>query len=346
MLKDAKEKYLVVRTHGLASHLIDPNEIRSWVFIEDEKALFDKLSPTEYAGFFEGPGDLLDVAKIEEASIRVNSIRARRIISLSRGTRIESLILTFMSKYDVENLRRIIFSLLYGRKEEELRLLPVRFGTLDIDKLSKAQNFENLIDMIDDRKMRNMISSWLSSEREVAELDLLVDRYYLDRMLEHLKELKVGKQSPIYQLIYSYAENYFLRTILKSKYLRINSNIISRAFAKLPFKRIMSISEKTGDLNEFLDELVNLSPYRSVSVEIRNAIKDVGEPWVIEHVIGKRTYLDALRISLKGSMTIAYILMYLVASEWESQSIKTVLLGRMSGVNPEILYNLLSPPSS
>ncbi len=345
MLRGAKEKYLVVRTHGLTSHLIDPSEIRSWVFIEDEKALFDKISATEYAGFFEGSEDLLDVVKIEEASIRVNSIRARRIMSLSRGTRIESLVLAFMSKYDIENLRRIIFSLLYGRKEQELRLLPVRFGTLDIDKLSKAQSFENLLDMIEDRKVSNIISSWLSSERDVAELDLLMDRYYLDKMLGHLKELKVGKQSPVYQLVYSYTENFFLRTILKSKYLQINKNIISRAFAKLPFKRILSISEKVEDLNSFLDELVNLAPYRSVSIEIRDAIKDVGEPWVIEHVIGKKTYLDALRISLKGSMTIAYILMYLITSEWESQSIKTVLLGRMSGVNPEILYNLLSPPT-
>ncbi len=344
MLKDPKEKYLVVRTHGLASHLIDPNEIRSWAFIENEKTLFDKLSPTEYAGFFEGPEDLLDVMKIEEASIGVNSIRARRIISLLRGTRVENLVLTFMSKYDLENLRRIIFLLLYGRKEK-LRLLPIRFGTLDIDRLSKVQNFENLVDMIDNRKVRDLISSWLSSEREAAELDLLVDRYYLDKMFGHLKELKVGKQSPIYQLVCSYAENYFLRIMLKSKYLRIDKSIISRAFTRLPFRRIMFIYEKTEDLNDFLDELVNLSPYRLVSIEIKNAIKDVGEPWVIEHAIEKKTYSDALRISLRGSMTIAYVLMYLIASEWESQSIKTVLLGRMSGVNPEVLYDLLSPPS-
>lgn len=345
MLKRAKEKYLVVRTHGLKSHLIDPEDIRSWVFIEDERSLFEKLSPTTYGSFFEGPEDLLDVAKIEEACIRVNSIRARGIISISRGTRIEGLVTTFMSKYDIENLRRIIFSLLYGRRGEELRLLPVRLGVIDVEKLAKAQSFEDLLEMIDDRKLRNLLSSWLSGDRDVTEIDLALDRYYLDRLLGHLKEVKAGKRSPIYQIVYSYAEGVFLRMLLKAKYLKVNKEVISKVFSKLPFRRLLLISDKTEDLPEFLDELVNLAPYRSLSVEIRDAIREVGEPWVIEHVVGKKTYMDSLRISFKGSMTIAYILMYLIASEWESQSIKTVLLGRMSGVNPEVLYSLLAPPS-
>jgi len=132
---------------------------------------------------------------------------------------------------------------------------------------------------------------------------------------------------------------------LKAKYLEVDREILSKVFHKIPFKRLLRISDKTGTLPEFLDELINLPPYKALSVEIRNALKEVGEPWVIEHVIGKRAYMDALRISLKGSMTLAYLIMYLVASEWESQSIKTVLLGRASKVDPEVLYNLLAPPS-
>ncbi len=345
MLKRAKEKYLVVRTHGLKSHLIDPEDIRSWVFVESDESLFEKLSPTLYGSFFEGPEDLSNVAKVEDVCIKVNSFRARRIISLSRGTRIEGLITTFMSKYDIENLRRIVFSLLFGRKMEELRLLPVRFGVIDVDKLSKARRFEDLLEMLDDKRLKRLLSTWLSGSREVTEIDLALDRYYIDKLFSHLKDIKAGKQSPIYQIVYSYAENVFLRTLLKAKYLEVDRELLSKAFHRIPFKRLLAISEKTETLPEFLDELVNLSPYKALSVEIREALREVGEPWVIEHVIGKRTYTDALRISLKGSMTLAYIIMYLVTSEWESQSIKTVLLGRASKVNPEVLYSLLAPPS-
>ncbi len=346
MLKGAKRKYLVVRTHGLASHLVDPEDIRSWVFLDDERALFDKLAPTSYGSFFEGPEDLLDVSKIEEACLRVNSIRARRLISFSRGTPIEGLVRVFMSKYDIENLRRIIFSLLFGGRREELRLLPVEYYTIDVGKLSKADRFETLLEMLEDRTLVKLLSSWLSSsERDVTEIDLSLDRYYMDRLSSQLKMMKAGRRSPISLLLYSYMENMLLKDLLKAKYLGIRKEVLMKVFSRLPFKKLLDIAEKADKLDEFLDELVNLAPYRSISVEISRAMKEIGEPWVIEHVIAKRTYVDSLRIALKGSMTEAYILMYLISSEWESQSIKTVLLGRMSGVKPEILYNLLAPPT-
>ncbi len=345
MLKGAKRKYLVVRTHGLASHLTDPEDIRSWVFLEDERALFDKLSPTAYGSFFEGPEDLLDVSRVEEACLRVNSIRARRLISLSRGTPIEGLIRTFMSKYDIENLRRIVFSLLFGGRGKELRLLPVEHYVIDVEKLSKADRFETLLEMLEDRGLVRLLSSWLSSsERDVTEVDLALDRYYMGRLEAQLKTMKAGKRSPLSLLLYSYMENMLLRDLLKAKYLGVKKDVLTKIFSKLPFRKLLYIATKTDSLNEFLDELVNLAPYRPVSIEIERAMKQIGEPWVIEHVLTKKTYIDSLRIALKGSMTEAYILMYLIGSEWESQSIKTVLLGRMSGVSPEVLYELLAPP--
>jgi vacuolar-type H+-ATPase subunit C/Vma6 len=42
-------------------------------------------------------------------------------------------------------------------------------------------------------------------------------------------------------------------------------------------------------------------------------------------------------------MSEAYILSYLISSEWESQSLRTVLFGRISGVSKDTLYQLLSP---
>ncbi len=346
MLKGAKRKYLVVRTHGLASHLVDPEDVRSWVFLEDERALFDKLSPTAYGSFFEGPEDLLDVSKVEEACLRVNSIRARRLISLSRGTPIEGLIRIFMSKYDIENLRRIVFSLLFGGRREELRLLPVEYYVMDVEKLSKADRFETLLEMLEDKGLVRLLSSWLSSsERDVTEIDLALDRYYMDRLEAQLKAMKAGRRSPTSLLLHSYMENMFLKDLLKAKYLGVRNDVLTKVFSRLPFRKLLETATKTENLDEFLDELVNLAPYRPVSIEIGRAIKEVGEPWVIEHVVAKKTYIDSLRIALKGPMTEAYILMYLISSEWESQSIKTVLLGRMSGVSPEVLYNLLAPPT-
>ncbi len=346
MLKGAKKKYLIVRTHGLASHLIDPEDIRSWVFVEDRRSLFDQLAPTTYGNFFEGAEDLLDVEKIEEACLRVNSIRVRALLSLSRGTLIEDLIRAFMSKYDIENLRRIVFSLLYGRRRAELRLLPMEPYLLDVEKLSKADSFENLLEMIGDRALAKLLSDWLSTEeRDVTVLDLLFDRYYVKKLFESMKAMKISKRSAAGFLLNSYVENMILGTLLKAKYLETPNDVILRAFSKLPFRKLLTAVEKSKNLKGFLDELVNIAPYKTVSIEIDKAMKEVGEPWVIEHVIAKRAYTSSLRISLRGSMSEAYILMYLISSEWESQSIKTVLLGKVSGVNPDVLYSLLAPPT-
>ncbi len=341
MLRNAKIKYLIVRTHGLSSHLIDPSEMRSWVFIDDNRVLFDKISQTPYGGFFEKPEDLSDPIKIEEATMRVNFIRANKLISLSRGSYIETILRTYMSKYDLENIRRIVFSRLFGRGLERVSLLPQEGYLQDTARLSKIERLEDIIEVIEDRRISSGVASWLSSERrDPSELDLILTKIYIDLLLETV-EKKGGK--PIYEIISSYLENILLGTLLKSKYLRISDELVIRSLSKIPFRKLIDVFELSKDLDEFLDKLINISPYRAISLEVRDSLREVGEPWVIEHSVSKRAYAEALRISLRSPMSDAYIFSYMISSEWESQSLRTVLFGRISGVPRELLYNLLTP---
>lgn len=341
MLKNAKIKYLVVRTHGLSSHLIDPSEIRSWIFIDDNRVLFDKISQTLYGGFFERPEDLSDPVKIDEATMRVNFIRANRLISLSRASPVETILRTYMSKYDLENIRRVVFSRLFGRGLERISLLPHEGYVQDTAKLSKVERLEDIIEIIEDRRISSGVASWLSSDkRDPSELDLVLTRVYIDSLLETVER---KRNEPIYEITSSYLENILLRTLLKAKYLRINDDIVVRTLSRSPFRNLLDIFSSSKDLHELLDKLINIAPYRDLSLEVKESLKEVGEPWVIEHSASKRAYLEALRISLKSPMSEAYIFSYMVSSEWESQSLRTVLLGRISGVPRELLYHLLTP---
>lgn len=341
MLRNAKVKYLVVRTHGLASHLIDPSEIRSWIFIDDDRVLFDKISQTFYGGFFEKPEDLRDPIKIEEAAMRVNFIRANKLISIARVSPLEGILRTFMSKYDLENLRRIVFSHISGRKPEKLSLLPHGSYLYDTEKLLKIERLEDLVELLDERRISSVLSSWLSSDRRSpTELDLMLTRIYVDSLLEPVKE---RRNSPLYKVLISYSESLIIGNLLKALYLKVEKNLVNNIFSNLPFKKILEVFALSDDLNDFLDKLVGMAPYRSVSIEVRDSLRDLGEPWVIEHSVSKRAYTEALRVSLESPMSEAYIVSYLVSSEWESQSLKTLLLGRISGASKEVLYNLLVP---
>ena len=337
MLRDAKIKYLVVRTHGLSSHLINPSELRSWVFIEDDRTLFDKISQTSYGGFFEKPEDLSDPVKIDKVTMRVNFIRANKLISVARASPLENILRVYMSKYDLENIRRIIFSLLFGRLER-LSLLPHPGYLYDTAKLSKVERLEDLLDLIEERKLSSLLSSWLSGDRNASELDLMLTKVYIDSLIGLVK-----RGIPLYEIIRSYLENMTLGLLLKAKYLRIGNDLIIRTLSGIPFKKLLEAVSQSGDLPDFLDKLLNMAPYREVSIEVRDSLRDVGEPWVIEHSVLKRAYAEAVRISMMSPMSEAYILSYLISSEWESQSLRTVLFGRISGVSKDILYQLLSP---
>ncbi|RDD53838.1 MAG: hypothetical protein BA066_02220 [Candidatus Korarchaeota archaeon NZ13-K] len=341
MLKDAKLKYLVVRTHGLSSHLIDLSEMRSWVFIDDNRLLFDKISQTPYGAFFERPEDISDPIKIDEATMRVNFIRANKLISIARASSIEVILRTYMSKYDLENIRRIVFSRLFGRGLERVSLLPHDGYLQDTTKLSRIEKLEDIMEVIENKRISSGLADWLSSEkRDPSELDLILMRVYTDLLLETVKD---KRNEPVYEIISSYLENMLLGILLKSKYLRISDELVMKSLSKIPFKKLLDAFMSSKDLNEFLDILINISPYRSVSLEVRDSLREIGEPWVIEHSISKRAYMESMRISLKSPMSEAYIISYMISSEWESQSLRTVLFGRISGVSKEMLYNLLTP---
>lgn len=341
MLKNAKIKYLIVRTHGLSSHLIDPSEMRSWIFIEDNRTLFDKLSQTLYGGFFEKPEDLSDPIRIDEATMRVNFIRANKLISISRASPIEIILRTYMSKYDLENIRRIVFSRLFGRGLERVSLLPHEGYLQDTAKLSKIEKLDDIIEVIEDRRISSGIVNWLSSDkRDPSELDLILTRVYIDLLLETVER---KRNEPIYEIISSYLENILLGTLLKAKYLRISDDTVVKILSRSPFRKLLDLFASSKDLHELLDKLINIVPYRTVSLEVRDSLREVGEPWVIEHSVSKRAYVEALRISLRSPMSEAYIVSYMISSEWESQSLRTVLFGRMSGVSKELLYQLLTP---
>ncbi len=346
----AKVRYLAVRTHGLYSHLLDLDEMRSWALIDSDEELFNRMTNTDYGAFFEGPQDLSNVSKVEEAIYRSLSVRFRRLLSLARGTKMELLLRNFLSKYDIENLRRIVFSLTYGRTPEELYLIPIGGFKLDIGKLSKTTKVEHLVDLLEDRGLAKIIQGWYASEyREPYRLDLSLDSYYvrtLLSMLEGIRKSVVKKRSPAGQLILSYAESYIMRSALKALYLDIKGDEVTSIYGKLPFKRLMNVINSSSNINELLDNLLKIEPYKPYAYEIMEAMKEVGEPWVIEHTIQKKIYLESLRISLKRPVSEAYILKYLNATEWEAQNVKTILLGRISKISRDTLYKLLELPTT
>ena len=345
----AKVRYLAVRTHGLYSHLIDLDEMKSWALIDSDEELFNKMANTDYGAFFEGPQDLSDVSKVEDAIYRSLSVRFRRLLSLSRGTKVEALIKNFLSKYDIENLRRIVFSLTYGRTPEELYLLPIGGFKLDIGKLSKTTRVEHLIDLLEDRGLAKLIQSWYTSdEREPYRLDLNLDSYYVRTLLAMMEGRRkvIKKRSPAGLLIWSYAESYIMESALKALYLDISGEEVANIYGRLPFRRLMGVIRSSNSIKELLENLLKIEPYKPYAYEIMEAMREVGEPWVIEHTIEKRIYVESLRISLKQPISEAYILKYLNAVEWEAQNVKTILLGRISGISKDTLYKLLELPTT
>ncbi|HDI86665.1 MAG TPA: hypothetical protein ENF83_04585, partial [Candidatus Korarchaeota archaeon] len=165
-------RYAIVRAHGLKTHLVPEETLKSWAFITDDEALFSELAKTEYGPFFAGPEDLRRADKIEEAHARVMARRARQVTSLVTGG-VAEFFKAYMAKYDLENVRRIIYSLVRATAMEETALLPIQGFVLDIPVLAKANSVEQLVDLIRVEEIKDQLRRWLAEGGEdLTALDL------------------------------------------------------------------------------------------------------------------------------------------------------------------------------
>jgi len=332
-------KYAIVRAHGLKTRLVPEEALKSWAFTTDDEVLFSELTKTEYGSFFSGPEDLRRADKIEVAHARVMARRARQLISIMSGDE-GDFFRAYMGKYDLENLRRIIYSLEMGTPLEEESLLPIEGFLLDIPVLAKASTVDQLIGLIRLGEVRSALRSWLQQRENLTMLDLVLDATYHDMLLAKANSAKsLSKDKAFKEILKIYLDRVLLLSALKMllKGDRSGLHLFKGRLDPAAYKIIVSAE----DLQPALVSLGGIGRYRHLATEVLRSYEEIGQPWVLELAAYRDISVWALRYGIKRSLSSAFLLTYLIEVEWEATRIKTLLLARIAGLTGDKVYDLV-----
>ncbi|MGC9103384.1 MAG: V0D/AC39 family V-type ATPase subunit [Candidatus Methanodesulfokora sp.] len=333
----SKERYLVVRTHGLMTHLLNPDRIRSWAMIPDWESLFKEISSTEYGVFLEKVDDLRSADKVTDVTLRVLGRRVRTFLEISKGDVVEEATVRYLAKYDVENLKRKIFSLLI-RKEgvSEERFLPISGFMVSMDPILRASDVSQICDLLPQGKLRDFISAWLSSgQMNIPLLDIGIDRAYLAETIAWAERTKMREVFRIY------AENYALGVILRSQLTGIGSEFYSPMLEFLSQNVRKALSE-SNTFEESIKALLSTEAHKSMASELMGVYEKYGVPWTLDLSLFKELYSKIRSLARMKPLSSIFPFSYIVAAEWESWAVRTVVLGKLSGIESEKIYDMLS----
>jgi len=171
--------YSIIRAHGLITHLLSREEIARLIELEGDEFL-KEISRTEYAPFIGGE-ELRDPKKADTAPFPLLGKRISFLISiLDEETR--EFLTSYMAKYDLENLRRIVLS-----RGEEVSLIPtgefVKGLKSSIEQGLPSERARGKV-----RKILKIVEEWreLHSE-DPGFLELSLERAYREILLSSLK---------------------------------------------------------------------------------------------------------------------------------------------------------------
>ena len=333
----SKESYLVVRTHGLMTHLLNPDKIRSWAMIPDWESLFKEISSTEYGMFIEKLEDLKSADKVTDVTLRMLGRRIRTFLEISKGDIVGEAVVRYLAKYDVENLKRKVFSLLI-RKEgvSEERFLPISGFILNIDSILRAGDVSQICDLLPRNRLKDFISKWLSSgQMDIPSLDIGIDRAYL------MEIMAWAKRTEMWEVFRMYVENYALGIILRSQLMGAGREVYSSMFEFLS-QNVRKVLSESGTFEESLKTLLSTEAHKSMASELMEIYKKYGVPWTLDLSLFKELYSKIRGLARMKPFSPIFPFSYVVAAEWESWAVRTVILGKLSRIEPEKIYDMLS----
>jgi len=333
----SKESYLVVRTHGLMTHLLNPDKIRSWAMIPDWESLFKEISSTEYGMFIEKQEDLKSADKVTDVTLRMLGRRVRIFLEISKGDVVGEAAVRYLAKYDVENLKRKVFSLVI-RKEgiSEERFLPISGFISNIDSILRVSDVGQISDLLPQGKLRDFISTWLSSgQMNIPLLDIGIDRAYLT---DTMTWAEMTKMREVFRI---YAENYALGVILRSQLMGAEREIYSSMFEFLS-QNVRKVLSESNTFEESLKALLSTEAHKSMASELMEIYEKYGVPWTLDLSLFKEFFSKIRSLARMKPLSPIFPFSYIVAAEWESWAVRTVILGKLSGIEPEKIYDMLS----
>ncbi|HIE24296.1 MAG TPA: hypothetical protein EYP68_08735 [Candidatus Korarchaeota archaeon] len=325
--------FSVIRSHGLALHLLSYEDLLSFIDSKDLDQLLDKLRDAEYRKFFKTRGNLFDNREIEA---RINKLMYERIFYilslLDEG--MVGMVRAYLSKYDIERLRRAI----YARKfelEVPKEVFPAEFlpGTYQLlDMKSKRE-----LPSKDLEPIFNALEEWQrSEEKDITLLDMLLERSYAELLRKKLKTRRIDKWTK--GLFRKYLNGRLVIVCLRAIYCDESDRIsVMQEVMDPETYEILSTAESFEDALSRL----TLSKHPRLAKRILEVHRKIKEPLLWEFILFSDLLEEASITARRNFVGAPYIVWYILRTEWEAQAVRLLIIGKKEGVSDETLREIL-----
>jgi vacuolar-type H+-ATPase subunit C/Vma6 len=345
-MKPASTTYLVTRLHGLHTHLITQRDIKILVKTKSLKEVSDGLLKTEYgAEIGKLPTKEVDAGTLEEIFLRILVNRYFFVIREAQG-KIQDLLSRYCSRFEVENIKRVIRAKHGGETIKELNLIPLaREHTLvNFPALLNAKDVEEVVGLLRETSYRPLAEKLevYRQARVTMTLEAALDNIYFSRVWETAKKVPGGKG--VRDLIGTEMDLRNLLTVVSLKLRDLSPNLIEEALIsswfRLSEERLHSLIRARL---EDAPSIITTQPYATAISEVLNLMRS-GSPLSLETIFLRELYRDAFNALRTYFLDAGYVVAYLLLSECEAKNLVTITTGKQLGLSEEeISQNMFLP---
>ncbi|MFB6100149.1 MAG: V-type ATPase subunit [Candidatus Nanohalobium sp.] len=317
MIKIQKDyPYMYARVSAKRAKLYDSSDYENFLKMGPNE-ISRKMEEGAYKEDINKLGSMYDGVQLAELALAKNLAREMSDLVEMADGKLETVIETYLRKYDVLTLKRILRAKKSGKESFEEFLVPV--GGISPEKLEelKDMEFEQVKDAIVFRDSKVDYQEYIKGAETLAEIESGLDQAYYDELTALSREVGNGALGDFVAEEVEY-EN--LKMALRMKRYEIPQDEIE--------KRLLT--SKNG---RKVEEVIN----RDFEDALEYVISELGlevEPQIesVEHAIEVHRLENALRMLHTQPLSLSSILGYVVAKMTEVKNLRMLLRAKETGI--------------
>jgi len=337
-LVTARYAYSTARVHAMRAKLF-PKETYTKLLLMDLPELTRFIEESEYKAEVDELARIYTGIDLVEFAIHLNMARTfTKLIEMTSGEP-HFLIVEYLRRWDIWNIKTILRGKLYGATDEEILRVLVPSGELStefLQSLVRKKTVDEVMTALKGTIYYNVIKN-IDYTQSLMKLEDELDKFYYRRMIE---AAEITGNSLFFNVIQIETDIANLKTLFRLKNAGISG---SRALEyTIPGGLYLTDREirkmATAPFEDFVG-MVSASKYWGV---ISDVIKERMESLsIIELRLDKYLSEHVWRISTSHPLTVLPILGYMLSKYVEVENIRAIARGKEAGLSQETIKDHL-----
>lgn len=309
--------YMYARVSAKKAKLYDSSDYENLLKMGPNE-ISRKMGEGTYKQDIEELGARYDGVQLAELALARNLAREMSELSEMAGGELEKAIETYLRKYDILSLKRMLRAT-KGRKDSDIKDYLTPVGGISWEKLKELaeKDFEEIRDSIKFKESQVDYQKYIKNAETIAEVEKGLDLAYYDE-LEKMAE-KIGNES-LKKFISEEIEYENLKIALRLKKYDIPvDQIKERMLRSKHSRKVEEVMER--DFEKALDYTVT-----ELDLDVEKRLEKV------EKAIEVHRLENALRMLHTQPLTLPSILGYLVAKIIEVKNLRMLIRAKETGI--------------